>query len=167
MKQAYAMGLNSKDLDFLNKIEELRSHLLVDQKIREQISRRAYELYERRGGEPGRDVEDWIQAENEILSPLIEEQIPRAAKPPQAETSNNPEIASETVPTKKAKPLSGVTQKGSAESAESHSKIFKSSKKKSDGKSKGKKKKAEQKTPLADLSESNELGNEKEGNEPG
>jgi Protein of unknown function (DUF2934) len=32
----------------------------------EDISRRAYELYVQRGGEPGRDVEDWISAENEL-----------------------------------------------------------------------------------------------------
>ena len=32
----------------------------------EEIARRAYELYERRGGEPGREQEDWLQAENEL-----------------------------------------------------------------------------------------------------
>ena len=31
------------------------------------IARRAYELYASRGFEHGRDVEDWIQAEREIL----------------------------------------------------------------------------------------------------
>lgn len=30
------------------------------------ISRRAHELYERRGGEHGRDWEDWFQAEQEV-----------------------------------------------------------------------------------------------------
>ena len=33
---------------------------------REAIAERAYELYVRRGGEPGRDMEDWLQAEREI-----------------------------------------------------------------------------------------------------
>lgn len=32
----------------------------------DDIARRAYELYERRGGEPGRDWEDWFQAEAEM-----------------------------------------------------------------------------------------------------
>jgi hypothetical protein len=30
------------------------------------IARRAYELYEQRGREPGADVDDWLQAEHEI-----------------------------------------------------------------------------------------------------
>lgn len=36
------------------------------EKRAEDISRRAYELYVQRGAEPGRDVEDWIRAENEL-----------------------------------------------------------------------------------------------------
>jgi hypothetical protein len=32
----------------------------------EQIRLRAYELYEARGREDGRDVEDWLEAEAEI-----------------------------------------------------------------------------------------------------
>jgi hypothetical protein len=31
------------------------------------IQRRAFELFEMRGCEPGRDLEDWLQAEQEIL----------------------------------------------------------------------------------------------------
>jgi hypothetical protein len=30
------------------------------------IARRAYELYERRGGEHGRDLDDWLHAEDEL-----------------------------------------------------------------------------------------------------
>jgi hypothetical protein len=30
------------------------------------IARRAYELYERRGRVPGRDVDDWLQAEHDV-----------------------------------------------------------------------------------------------------
>lgn len=32
----------------------------------EDVERRAYELYERRGKESGRDWEDWLQAERDI-----------------------------------------------------------------------------------------------------
>ena len=32
----------------------------------DKIRRRAYELYVERGGEPGRDIEDWLQAEREL-----------------------------------------------------------------------------------------------------
>jgi hypothetical protein len=31
-----------------------------------EIARRAYELYERRGGEHGRDLDDWLHAEDEL-----------------------------------------------------------------------------------------------------
>jgi hypothetical protein len=31
------------------------------------IARRAYELYVARGGEDGHDVEDWLQAERELM----------------------------------------------------------------------------------------------------
>ena len=33
----------------------------------EQIRRRAYELYQQRGNQAGSDIEDWLQAEAEIL----------------------------------------------------------------------------------------------------
>ncbi len=34
--------------------------------IEDAIRRRAYELYVHRGGEPGRDLEDWLRAEEEL-----------------------------------------------------------------------------------------------------
>lgn len=43
---------------------------------REDIARRAYELYLQRGSEDGRDVEDWLKAEIE----LIQETITRPSK---------------------------------------------------------------------------------------
>jgi Protein of unknown function (DUF2934) len=33
----------------------------------ERIRTRAYELYQRRGAEPGQDMKDWLRAEQEIL----------------------------------------------------------------------------------------------------
>ncbi len=53
--------------------EELRE-LLMDV-IKRKIALRAYELFQERGGTDGRDLEDWLQAENEvhgqsILAPL-------------------------------------------------------------------------------------------------
>jgi hypothetical protein len=52
----------------------LRERLLGDDGVRAAISLRAYEIYQRRGGEPGHEIEDWIQAENEILEALIKEE---------------------------------------------------------------------------------------------
>ena len=34
--------------------------------LEDEIRRRAYELYEQRGGEHGHDVQDWLRAEEEI-----------------------------------------------------------------------------------------------------
>jgi hypothetical protein len=35
--------------------------------LEEQIRFRAYELYEQRGKEHGREMEDWLQAQSEIV----------------------------------------------------------------------------------------------------
>ena len=35
--------------------------------LEEQVRRRAYELYEQRGKEEGHDLEDWLQAESELM----------------------------------------------------------------------------------------------------
>ena len=40
---------------------------LLDASREEDIRRRAYEIYLERGEEPGRDVEDWLQAERELM----------------------------------------------------------------------------------------------------
>jgi hypothetical protein len=32
----------------------------------EAVARRAYEIHLRRGGAPGRELEDWLQAEEEL-----------------------------------------------------------------------------------------------------
>ena len=36
----------------------------------EEIARRAYELYVRRGGEHGKELEDWTSAEKELTGEL-------------------------------------------------------------------------------------------------
>lgn len=33
----------------------------------DEIAQRAYEIFLARGGEPGRDLDDWLQAESELL----------------------------------------------------------------------------------------------------
>ncbi len=37
----------------------------------DEIARRAYQLYEARGGGHGRDVEDWLQAERELRQRVL------------------------------------------------------------------------------------------------
>jgi hypothetical protein len=48
----------------------------------EQIARRAHEMYVQRGGEHGKDVEDWVRAEDELKGkPVAVTPKTRAAKP--------------------------------------------------------------------------------------
>ena len=57
--------------------KQIRERLLGDEKARARVSLCAYELYERWGCGPGCELEDWLQAESEILPPLIEEELRR------------------------------------------------------------------------------------------
>jgi len=41
---------------------------LTHKATRDQIERRAYEIYVSRGGVHGRDLEDWLQAEREVTT---------------------------------------------------------------------------------------------------
>jgi hypothetical protein len=41
---------------------------LLDSIREERIRRRAFEIYLERGGEPGHDLEDWLQAERELTT---------------------------------------------------------------------------------------------------
>jgi hypothetical protein len=55
----------------LDLIAYTRKKLMEDQNIRQQIERRAFELYMDRGCVDGGHREDWAKAEEEILAPLI------------------------------------------------------------------------------------------------
>jgi hypothetical protein len=48
--------------------------LAVD--IRERVSQRAFQLYEARGVGDGHDVDDWLQAEREVIRALAAERGP-------------------------------------------------------------------------------------------
>ena len=61
-------------------IEELRARLLRDPEVQTMIRMRAYEIYRIRGEEPGRQAEDWFQAQGEVLEFLIEEESRHAAE---------------------------------------------------------------------------------------
>jgi hypothetical protein len=41
----------------------------------QEIARRAHELYLRRGGEHGKDVEDWVRAERELSDVPVAEPL--------------------------------------------------------------------------------------------
>ena len=43
---------------------------LTAEQLRDRIAQRAYQLYEARGRAEGSDVQDWLQAEHELLTQL-------------------------------------------------------------------------------------------------
>jgi hypothetical protein len=52
----------------INLQEQGRTEVQQGIDVREQeVRKRAYEIYEQRAGAPGSAVEDWLQAESEIL----------------------------------------------------------------------------------------------------
>jgi hypothetical protein len=58
----------SKAVEFhssANPIQQKSDHRL--EALQERIQKRAYELYEARGATPGHELEDWTQAEAELL----------------------------------------------------------------------------------------------------
>jgi DUF2934 family protein len=74
-------------------IEELRERLLRDEQVQSLIAARAYEIYQLRGGESGRESDDWFQAENEVLDHLIENESRRAQE---AADSPSPQSGTQT-----------------------------------------------------------------------
>ncbi|HJU05345.1 MAG TPA: DUF2934 domain-containing protein, partial [Nitrospiraceae bacterium] len=41
-----------------------------------RVARKAFELFERRGGDSGRDVEDWLEAERMVRDEILKESEP-------------------------------------------------------------------------------------------
>jgi len=53
---------------------------------RDGIARRAYEIYVQRGGENGKDVEDWLRAEKEVSGNAAD--VPAQARTAAAGSAN-------------------------------------------------------------------------------
>ena len=51
----------------------------IEEALHSRIAARAHELYEARGCQDGNDMQDWLQAENEILRNTAIELQPRDA----------------------------------------------------------------------------------------
>ena len=49
-----------------NENKEIQPALGENLPNQDELARRAYELYQARGEEPGHELEDWLQAEREI-----------------------------------------------------------------------------------------------------
>lgn len=55
----------------MESLEELRDRLLREERVQLMVRTRAYEIYQMRGGQPGWESHDWLQAETEVLTFLI------------------------------------------------------------------------------------------------
>lgn len=53
------------------------------------VARRAYELYEQRGGEHGRDWDDWFQAEQEARASTNDGETPSTGRSGTSEIKND------------------------------------------------------------------------------
>jgi hypothetical protein len=49
-----------------HKKKEHRPSIGENDPYQDEIARRAYELYQGRGGEPGHELDDWLHAEEEV-----------------------------------------------------------------------------------------------------
>jgi HSP20 family molecular chaperone IbpA len=63
-----ALSGSSKTPQILNEDQ----HAAFQDKIRQHVSQRAYDIYQNSGSQDGNDYEHWIQAENEVLQRGIE-----------------------------------------------------------------------------------------------
>lgn len=87
--------------------EQTRERLLDDEATRANISLRAFEIYEQRGCAPGCEIEDWLQAENEMLLLLVEEELQRSTESQMAsyDVKTEKSALAEEKPKKKASRL--------------------------------------------------------------
>jgi hypothetical protein len=55
--------------------------------FQERVAQKAYELFQRRGGEPGHDMEDWLEAERLVRAEFSDEpSTDRKSKSPRNKT---------------------------------------------------------------------------------
>jgi Protein of unknown function (DUF2934) len=62
------MASKAKNNDSSERAEAQEQDRSLDLTREEKIRRRAYEIYQERGGEPGHDLEHWLQAERELTA---------------------------------------------------------------------------------------------------
>lgn len=89
----------------------LRRKLLEDENIRRQIAERAYQLYLDRGCVDGHHEQDWLQAETEILEPILHGQMNQPAPGASADSANRPSRATPKAVTKRRASAKTATAK--------------------------------------------------------
>jgi len=65
-----AIKKKKSDLKVLSTLPAVnpKSKVVNPKSIQDEIAKKAYELYEKRGGQQGNDMQDWLEAERLILS---------------------------------------------------------------------------------------------------
>lgn len=98
-------------------LEELRGRLLRDPEVQTMIRMRAYEIYRIRGEEPGRQAEDWFQAQGEVLEFLIEEESRHAAESNEEDVPVVHAMAASPTPEKAARPVEQTAASAESENS--------------------------------------------------
>jgi hypothetical protein len=80
-------------------MEPSKRTLLSDNEFREKVALRAYEIYVDRGGQHGRDFDDWLQAETDVLAEAVQQQkiSPERIQPPGTRVAEGPQRARQPV----------------------------------------------------------------------
>lgn len=81
--------------------------------VREMIEKRAYELFLKRNGEHGYHIQDWIQAEKDVMAELEKKSASEAKVEPQEKAAAQPAPKAEA-PAKAAPKKSAPAKKTSA-----------------------------------------------------
>lgn len=117
-------------------LEEHREQLIRDERVRQMIRVRAYEIYQMRGPQPGSQAQDWLQAENEVLAFLIADESRRIEddSPPAESATVPPPTQEKAAAAKKPRPRIASPSKPSSKRG--------TSKKRADSKSKPARKRA-------------------------
>lgn len=78
------MEIKEKNDELLAEAEQNANSNPYSAEALSQIHRRAYQLWQERGGESGRELEDWLQAEAEVNAALgtPDQEAPRKIKKP-------------------------------------------------------------------------------------
>src|SRR5215510_7503458 len=101
-------------------LDKLRERLLGDENVQQMIRARAYEIYELRGGQPGREAQDWLRAEREVLAFLVARGSGRAEeKEPRPSTASTASASPDTRPARRKSRLASEPKKGSTTRAAS------------------------------------------------
>ncbi|MEK6409482.1 MAG: DUF2934 domain-containing protein [Acidobacteriota bacterium] len=116
----------------MENIGELRERLLRGKHVQQMVRARAYEIYQMRGGQPGWESHDWLQAEDEVLAFLIADESRRedektivqpagATTAPEAPTTKQarPRPVSKATEAKKAAPTKTATKQAASKKPES------------------------------------------------